>query len=82
VEVLYITTEYIQLNQAIKLCGWAENGGHANELIVDGFVKVNGKTELQKRKKLYPGTTSQETVVEFNGSSIKIEKEANEENLT
>ena len=74
-EVLQINTDYIQLNQAIKLCGWAENGGHANELIVDGFVKVNGQTEIQKRKKLYPGTKDQPTIVEFYGNLICIEKE-------
>lgn len=73
-DVLYINTEYIQLNQAIKLCGWAENGGHANELIVDGLLKVNGQIEIQKRKKLYPGTEKQPTIIEFYGNFITIEK--------
>lgn len=47
--------EYIQLNQLLKLLGWVDSGGEANNCITDGLVKVNGETELQKRKKLRAG---------------------------
>lgn len=47
--------EYIQLNQLLKLLGLVETGGEANQIIVDGEVKVNGIIEIQKRKKLRPG---------------------------
>lgn len=47
--------EYIQLNQLLKLLGWVGSGGEANNCITDGLVKVNGETELQKRKKLRAG---------------------------
>ncbi|MBL7811358.1 MAG: RNA-binding S4 domain-containing protein [Bacteroidetes bacterium] len=50
-----IHTEYIQLNQLIKLAGWVENGSEANACIEEGLVQVNGQTELRKRNKIYPG---------------------------
>lgn len=66
-EELKIHTEFIMLNQALKLLNWAENGAHANELIVDGLVKVNGEIELRKRNKLYPGMT-----IEFEDQSALV----------
>jgi len=47
--------DYIQLNQLLKLLNLVETGGEANQYITEGLVKVNGATELQKRKKLRPG---------------------------
>jgi ribosome-associated protein len=47
--------DYIQLNQLLKLLNLVESGGDANQAIVAGYVQVNGLTELQKRKKLFPG---------------------------
>lgn len=61
--------DHIQLNQLLKLLNLAESGGEANQVITAGLAKVNGKTELQKRKKLFPGDT-----VEFEGHLIKIAK--------
>lgn len=50
-----IHTEYIQLNQLLKLLNWAESGAEANGMIEAGLVKVNGQTENRKRNKIYPG---------------------------
>ncbi|MBS3915179.1 MAG: RNA-binding S4 domain-containing protein [Bacteroidetes bacterium] len=50
-----IHSEYIQLNQLLKLLGWAENGAQANAMIDEGLVMVNGIKELRKRNKIYPG---------------------------
>lgn len=47
--------EYIQLNQLLKVLGWAMSGSEANALIDEGLVKVNGKTELRRRNKIYKG---------------------------
>ncbi|MCB9016022.1 MAG: RNA-binding S4 domain-containing protein [Lentimicrobiaceae bacterium] len=60
--------EYIQLNQLLKLLNLVETGGEANQCITEGLVKVNGETELQKRKKLRPGD-----IVEFENNIVKIE---------
>jgi ribosome-associated protein len=50
-----ITGEYIQLNQLLKVIGWANDGAEANQLIDDGMVKVNGEVEYRRRNKLFPG---------------------------
>lgn len=50
-----IHTEYIQLNQLLKMLNWAESGSDANELITSGKIKVNDIVEYRKRNKIYPG---------------------------
>jgi ribosome-associated protein len=56
-ESFAIHTPYIQLNQLLKVLGWADSGSEANEMILDGLVKVNGEIELRKRNKILPGFT-------------------------
>jgi len=60
---------HIQLNQLLKLLNLVESGGEANQVITVGLAIVNGKTELQKRKKLFPGDR-----VEFDGKVVEIVK--------
>lgn len=50
-----ISTEFIKLDQLLKFTGEVETGGQAKELILDGQVKVNGKVESQRGKKIFPG---------------------------
>jgi ribosome-associated protein len=59
--------EYIQLNQLLKMLGWADTGGEANQMIAEGHVMVNGQAETQKRKKLRDGD-----LIEFETKSITI----------
>ena len=47
--------EYIALNQLLKMLGLVETGGEANIRVDDAEVLVNGKVELQRRKKLRSG---------------------------
>lgn len=68
-EIIKLKGEYIKLGQALKAVGFAESGVDAKFMIQDGLVKVNGKTELQRGKKLYDGDE-----VEFEGNIIKILK--------
>lgn len=68
-EVIKLRDEYIKLGQAIKAANLVESGVDAKFAIQDGLVKVNGAVELQRGKKLYDGD-----VVEFEGTSIKIQK--------
>lgn len=63
-----ISTEYIRLEQFLKLCDLAESGGQAKLMIRAGEVTVNGETELRRGRKLYPGDT-----VEAAGSTVKVE---------
>ncbi len=67
-EVIKLKSEYIKLGQAIKAAGLAESGVEAKSVIVEGKVKVNGKVEVQRGKKLYNGD-----IVTFHGVDIKIE---------
>lgn len=49
-----ISTEYIRLEQFLKLAGICDTGGQAKLMIKGGEVLVNGKTELRRGRKLYP----------------------------
>lgn len=68
-EEIFLRDEFIKLGQAIKAAGLVESGVEAKIVIQDGEVKVNGKVEKQRGKKLFGGE-----VVEYNGSSILINK--------
>ncbi len=49
---VFITTENIPLDKAIKFSGIAGTGGQAKMLIQDGLVKVNGEVCFSRGKKL------------------------------
>jgi len=59
--------EYIQLNQLLKVLGFVDSGGEANQRISDGEVKVNNAVEQRKRKKLRAGD-----VVEFGSEKVTV----------
>ncbi len=52
---VYIDTDFIKLDSALKLCGTAQTGGHAKTLIADGEIYVNGEISLQRGRKLRDG---------------------------
>ena len=60
---------FIKLGQAIKAAGFVENGVEAKIVIQDGLVKVNGKVETQRGKKLTGGEK-----VEYKDMVLMIEK--------
>ena len=51
-EEIRIETDYIKLDQFLKLCGVAQTGGQAKMIIADGLVKVNGEVSLQRGNKI------------------------------
>ena len=55
----HITTEYIELNQLLKVCGLAGSGGEGGTIVTEGNVRVDGQPELRKRCKIRPGQTVQ-----------------------
>lgn len=67
-ETVKISDEYIKLGQLLKLAGMVESGVDAKIEIQEGYVKVNGKVELQRGKKIFSGD-----VVEFDGQQVKVE---------
>lgn len=58
-ETLSVGDRPINLTQLLKRAGWAEHGGQAKALIAEGRVRVNGTTELRKRRQLAVGDTIQ-----------------------
>jgi len=66
-ETIKLRDEYIKLGQALKAAGLVDSGVMAKDVILNGEVRVNGETELQRGKKLKDGD-----IVEFEGNQIKI----------
>lgn len=50
-----ITTDYITLQQFLKLTNIAQSGGEAKILVKELDILVNGEVENRRGKKLYPG---------------------------
>ncbi|MDA7503864.1 RNA-binding S4 domain-containing protein [bacterium] len=48
-------TEHVRLDHFLKLCGVADTGGQAKQIIQCGDVSVNGEVETRRRKKLIVG---------------------------
>lgn len=69
-ETIKIRDDFIKLGQALKLAGLADSGVDAKTAIQEGFVKVNGETEMQRGKKIRPGD-----VIAYDGQQIKVENE-------
>ena len=51
---IYIETEFIKLESAMKLANIVPSGGSAKLEIQEGFVTVNGEVCTMRGKKLYP----------------------------
>ena len=64
-----ITTEYIKLDQLLKLSGIAESGSMAKEMVLDGIVAVNGEICTMRGKKLRP---DDKVSVDFDGETIEV----------
>lgn len=62
-----ITTEYIELNKLLKFENIVESGGHAKLVIADGQVRLNGKVQMQTRKKVREGD-----IVEVAGEKYQV----------
>jgi ribosome-associated protein len=62
-----IRDDTIRLGQLLKLAGFAESGGHARELVVDGAAEVNGEVETRRGRQLHRGD-----IVTVEGESVRI----------
>ena len=67
-ETITITTEFIKLQDLLKLSGLVYTGGEAKVLIQEGAVTVNGEVCTQRGKKLRPGDT-----VDFGGKKLTVQ---------
>ncbi len=62
-----LSSEFIELDNLLKIAGFAGSAGAAGNLIKEGLVKVNGSPEARVRRKLKAGDC-----VEFKGVRILI----------
>lgn len=50
-----LTSDYIELNQLLKLVGLCDSGGMGKALVASGVVTVDGVVELRKTCKIRAG---------------------------
>ena len=66
---LVLKDDFIKLGQALKARRLVDSGAEAKDVILQGLVRVNGETCLQRGKKLENGD-----VVSYSGETIEIVK--------
>ena len=62
-----ITTEYIKLQDLLKLAGLTYTGGEAKVMVQEGLVTVNGEVCTMRGRKIRPGDT-----VEVEGKTLEV----------
>ena len=67
-EKIKIDSEYIRLQDLLKLSGLCSTGGMAKIVIQNGEVKVNGEVCTMRGKKMRAGDTA-----EYDGVSVTVE---------
>ena len=65
-----ITTDYIELQQLLKLTDWISTGGEAKIAVKRLKIKLNGEPENRRGKKIYPGD-----VVEIQNKKYEVTKQ-------
>jgi len=55
--VFDLTSEFIEVNQLLKLVGLVDSGGAGKNMVASGVVSVDGKQELRKTAKIRTGQT-------------------------
>jgi ribosome-associated protein len=50
-----LTSEFVELNQLLKLVGLVDSGGAGKNMVATGVVAVDGKQELRKTAKIRAG---------------------------
>lgn len=56
-KIITITTEFIKLQDLLKLAGAVYTGGEAKAMVQEGFARVNGEVCTMRGKKIRPGDT-------------------------
>lgn len=63
-EKVYFHTDFVKLQQLMKLADVVGQGSDAKALIQEGYVKLNGEVCTMRGKKVYDGD-----IMEFEGES-------------
>ncbi|MBN6191578.1 MULTISPECIES: RNA-binding S4 domain-containing protein [Microbacterium] len=67
IDEVSIGGEVIRLGQFLKFAGLLDSGGDAKEVIIDGFVTVNGEVDRRRGRQLHDGD-----VVAFEGRAVRV----------
>jgi len=67
---IFITTDFIKLENLLKLSGSMSTGGQAKIVIKDGLVRHNGEACTERGRKVREGDT-----VEFDGKVYRVKKD-------
>lgn len=54
-EEVVLRSEFIELNQLLKIAGVVDSGGAGKTMVADGQVRVDGRVELRKTCKIRAG---------------------------
>lgn len=65
-----ISTDYIKLDQLLKLSGLIITGGESKNAIAGGLVSVNGNVCLMRGKKIHPGDK-----VTFGSTTLEVQSQ-------
>jgi len=67
IDDISIGGEVIRLGQFLKFSGLLDSGGNAKEVIIDGYVTVNGDEERRRGRQLHDGD-----LVTFEGRTVRV----------
>lgn len=67
IDDISIGGDVIRLGQFLKFGGLLDSGGDAKEVIIDGFVQVNGEEERRRGRQLRDGD-----LVTFQGRTVRV----------
>ncbi|MFB7249466.1 RNA-binding S4 domain-containing protein [Microbacterium sp. NPDC056234] len=67
IEDVPIGGEMIRLGQFLKFAGLLDSGGDAKEVIIDGYVAVNGEVDRRRGRQLHDGD-----LVTFEGRTVRV----------
>lgn len=67
IDDISIAGEMIRLGQFLKFSGLLDSGGNAKEVIIDGYVDVNGEEERRRGRQLHDGD-----LVTFEGRTVRV----------
>lgn len=67
IEDVSIGGDMIRLGQFLKFAGLLDSGGNAKEVIIDGYVAVNGEVDRRRGRQLHDGD-----LVTFEGRTVRV----------
>lgn len=67
IDDISIGGEMIRLGQFLKYSGLLDSGGDAKEVVIDGYVSVNGEVDRRRGRQLHDGD-----LVTFEARTVRV----------